>query len=384
MRAFTRLTLFMVVLLGGALQAATARGVEPREPRWEYQEALLRPFWIGGRMEGESVLFLRDAEGGEARASVLFPIDKLIAVRNSAGTIVYEEGRDYVWKTGERTIVLPRGSRITSSTAKDLRRPAKSQKYELTHRDGDGEIFFGGRLEYHDLQTCITYEHSPGLWKRGVPTSDPSLLPRTLERLRSKQPVSIVVLGDSISSGCNASGWAGDLPHQPAYPELFRRHLAERFRGEVRLANPSVSGRDTAWALSMVPQVAAAQPDLVVLAFGMNDSAGRPAAEYLANTKKMMEEVRQARPAVEFILVATMLGNRDWIRLQHELFPQYRDALSTLRGPGVAVADVTSIWEGILELKKDWDQTGNGVNHPNDWGHRIYAQTLSATLHPWP
>jgi hypothetical protein len=24
--------------------------------------------------------------------------------------------------------------------------------------------------------------------------------------------------------------------------------------------------------------------------------------------------------------------------------------------------------------------TGNGVNHPNDFGHRIYAQVLSALL----
>lgn len=383
MHAFSRRKLFIVVLLCSALQASAARGVEPREPQWMYDAALLRPFWIGTRMEGESVLFIRDAEGGEARASVLFPIDNVIAVRNSAGTVLYEEGRDYVWKKGERLIVLPRGSRITSSATKDLRRPAKSQKYELTHRDGDGEIFFGGRLEYHALQTCITYEHAPGLWKRSVPASDPALLPRTLARLRAKQPVSLVVLGDSISSGCNASGWAGDLPHQPAYPELFRRHLAERFQGEVRLTNPSVSGRDTAWALTLAPQVVEAKPDLVVLAFGMNDSAGRPAAEYLANTKKMIELIRQQRPDAEFILVATMLGNRDWIRLQHDLFPQYRDALLTLRGPGVAVADVTSLWEGFLEVKKDWDQTGNGVNHPNDFGHRVYAQALSALVHPW-
>ena len=26
--------------------------------------------------------------------------------------------------------------------------------------------------------------------------------------------------------------------------------------------------------------------------------------------------------------------------------------------------------------------TGNGVNHPNDFGHRVYAQVLSALLIP--
>jgi hypothetical protein len=82
------------------------------------------------------------------------------------------------------------------------------------------------------------------------------------------------------------------------------------------------------------------------------------------------------------ILIATMLGNADWVTLKQPLFPQYRDALSQLGGPGVALADMTSIWTELLRHKKDWDLTGNGVNHPNDFGHRIYAQVLSALLIP--
>ena len=34
--------------------------------------------------------------------------------------------------------------------------------------------------------------------------------------------------------------------------------------------------------------------------------------------------------------------------------------------------------------KQDWDLTGNGVNHPNDFGHRVYAQVLSTLLVPGP
>ena len=57
------------------------------------------------------------------------------------------------------------GSRIVSRTPQELRRPAKSQMIPLTHRDGNGEILFGLRLEYAQMQTCITYRHAPGLWK---------------------------------------------------------------------------------------------------------------------------------------------------------------------------------------------------------------------------
>src|SRR6185312_13751448 len=100
------------------------------------------------------------------------------------------------------------------------------------------------------------------------------------------------------------------------------------------------------------------------------------------NTEKMIALIRAKLPETEFILVASMLGNRDWIALKTELFPEYLAALKKLSGPGIAVADVTSIWTEFIRLKKDWDQTGNGVNHPNDFGHRVYAQVLSALLIP--
>lgn len=54
--------------------------------------------------------------------------------------------------------------------------------------------------------------------------------------------------------------------------------------------------------------------------------------------------------------------------------------MSALCRPGIALADMTSVWEEFLRRKKDSDLTGNGVNHPNDFGHRVYAQVLSALL----
>ncbi|MGE0606349.1 MAG: FG-GAP-like repeat-containing protein [Pirellulales bacterium] len=364
------------------LGPSAGRAEEPSPPEWQYSADLLRPFWLGTEMQGESVLFIKDEKSGEARAKVLFPIERVLDVRNSAGDVAYEADRDYVCQPGSREIVLPAGSRIPSYTPAELRRPAGTQKYKLTHRDGNGEIFFGGSLEYHDMQTCITYTHAADLWTQPVPQFDPAVLPRTVHKLLNKQPLSIVVVGDSISAGCNASGWAGGEPYQPAYPELLRRHLEARFSGKVALHNPSVSGTDTRWVLNSLDKVVEPKPDLIIVAFGMNDSAGRPAAEYQANTAEIIAQVRQQLPDAEFILVASMLGNKDWVTLKQELFPQYRDALAELCGPGVALADLTSVWSGFLEHKQHWDQTGNGVNHPNDFGHRVYAQVLATLLLP--
>ncbi|TXT33682.1 MAG: putative xylanase [Planctomycetota bacterium] len=126
----------------GLLAAAFAQ--EPTKPTWKYSSELLRPFWQGDTVEGESVLFIKDEKTGEARASVLFPIREVLTVRNSVGDVTFENGKDFVWKPDSREIVLPAGSRIPSRTPQELRRPAKSQKYELTHRDGNGEIFSVG------------------------------------------------------------------------------------------------------------------------------------------------------------------------------------------------------------------------------------------------
>lgn len=357
---------------------------ESEQTAWTYQPTSLRPFWLGDTVEGESVLFVRDSAKGEGRASFLFPITDVLRVTDSTGSTIYEEGRDYTWKAGSREIVLPTGSRIVSKTTQDLRREAGTQKYRLTHRDGNGEIFFGAKLEYHAMQTCITYKHAPDAWQGPQPTFNDKQLPLTIQRLRDNQPVSIVLLGDSISSGCNASGWAEGAPYQPPYPELLRQHLASTYKSDVMMSNLSVGGTSTPWGITMVDKVVEQQPHLVILAFGMNDSAGRSADEYKSNTQTMIDKIREKRPNTEFILVASMLGNRNWTTLKHEVFPQYRDAIAELceSNDGVALADLTGVWTEFLRVKRDWDLTGNGVNHPNDFGHRVYAQVLSSLLVP--
>ncbi|MBI1321666.1 hypothetical protein GC170_00545 [bacterium] len=384
-RSIARRSAVLALLPLGLILAAAPRHLPAQEqakPAWKYSADMLRPFWLGNVMQGESVLFVKDEKTGEGRASVLFPIDRVLSVSSSSGEMQYEEGRDYVWKAGSREIIVPAGSRIVVSKPDALRRPAGSQKYRLTHRDGNGEIYFGAKLEYHDIQTIVSYTHAQGLWKTPVPKFDADALPGTLKKLQNREPVKIVVLGDSISTGCNASGWADGMPFQPAYPDLLGRMLQEKYKGPVTVTNLSVGGMDSAWGLTQVDKVVEAAPDLVLIAFGMNDSAGRPAADFQDKIAATIKAIREKRPGAEFILIATMVGNPGWATLKQELFPQYRDALAKLSGPGVALADVTSVWGEFLKLKHDWDQTGNGVNHPNDFGHRVYAQVIGSLLIP--
>ena len=349
-------------------------------PAWQFDPALFKPFWQTSVMHGESVLFVKETPAANPSASLLFVPTKVLAVRDPSQAITYTEGRDYILKPGSREITLPEGSRITFKLPQDLIRPAKSQRYALTRRDGTGEILFGGGHEYHDMQATVTYEHATGTWTETSPAVRGEELARTRGLLKRKAPVTITLLGDSISTGCNASGWAKAAPYQPPYQNLLAMNLKAVHGSAVTLHNFSVGGTSTDWGVKNIDKVVATRPDLVILAFGMNDSSGRPAAQYRANILAMIEATRRTVPEAEFILVAPMLGNADWITLKQELFPQYRDALASLCGPGIALADMTKVWSGMLKHKKDRDLTGNGVNHPNDFGHRLYTQVLSALL----
>ena len=40
-----------------------------------------------------------------------------------------------------------------------------------------------------------------------------------------------------------------------------------------------------------------------------------------------------------------------------------------------------AVWTALLARKPFFALTGNGVNHPNDFGHRIQAQAILALLH---
>ena len=75
-----------------------------------------------------------------------------------------------------------------------------------------------------------------------------------------------------------------------------------------------------------------------------------------------------------------MLPHREWDYPVMERFESYRDALAELCGDGVALEDLTGLWAALLASKSVDDLSGNGVNHPNDFGHRLYAQTILALL----
>jgi lysophospholipase L1-like esterase len=205
-------------------------------------------------------------------------------------------------------------------------------------------------------------------------------MPRTVRRLRARDPLAIAITGDSISEGYNASGFIGVPPHQPPYGDLVAAGLTAAYGSPIALHNFAVAGWTADQGLADAARVAAAHPDLVIVAFGMNDSGYASPDDFSANISGIIQEVRQGAPDAEFVLVSPMLPNPDWHYPVMEHFAAYRDALAALCCESAVLADMTTMWTDLLGRKSIYDLTGNGVNHPNDFGHRVYAEVVLALL----
>jgi acyl-CoA thioesterase-1 len=329
------------------------------------------PFWLSKVMANEPVLFVQDAGKPVAAGKLLFVPDKKPVVMTPDLALTYEEGKDYLWQAGSNTIELTAGSRIPFKTAAEMAPPPGSPNTMM------GVLFHEGRF-FHDLQVQVTYQHAAS-WPLPDPPN-PQPMPRSYAKLKAKQALKLVALGDSITEGYNASGFklSEAPPKQPAYPQLVATALQERFGSPVTLVNLARAGTGAGWGLKMVAKVAEEKPDLVILAFGMNHGEAAPAFEEVM--RKLRDAVQAACPEADIVLVAPMTGNPRGFPV--ERFTGYRDALQNLTGKNVVLADVTTPWVELLKRKPFADVSGNNINHPNDFGHRLYAAVICQLFPP--
>jgi hypothetical protein len=116
-------------------------------------------------------------------------------------------------------------------------------------------------------------------------------------------------------------------------------------------------------------------PDLVVIAFGMNDGATTP----LVLAQRVVTMAKKAKEAgCEVILVSTMLPNCEaagfWGNQQDfeaAILEQVKKSALD-----IAVVQMTSLHRSLLTVKPYYHMTGNNINHPNDFLARFYAQSI--------
>lgn len=342
---------------------------------------LLEPVWRSKTARRESVLFVAEDADHAATGKLLFPAKKILAIHSADGQKKFEPGKDVELLADGRELVLLEGSQIPRLQATELF-PAAGAPRGIQHKTGDPQhhVLFDGAHWFHDQQVEVTYEHEAVKWPGATPSFAGEQLPHVVAKLRAKKPLSLAVSGDSIAAGGNASGATKVPPGMPAFPELVAAQLEQTFGVDVTLLNRAVGGWTAPQGASDLDALLAAKPDLVIIAYGMNDVSYRNPEAFGKTIAGMLERIRGANAETDVILVAPMTGHAEWVHTPPEMFPLYRDALESLTGPGVALADVTSMWQEMFRHKREVDLTGNGVNHPNDFGHRLYAEVILALL----
>jgi lysophospholipase L1-like esterase len=245
----------------------------------------------------------------------------------------------------------------------------------------------------------VTYQHKEK-WEGYLPENITALLPRTMSKFAEKEHVNLIFYGDSITAGWEASGCDENVinmstlqefhnyihrpPFLPAWASIVTNTIMEYYGyNDITKINRGAGGSTSSWGnTNAAALVNHHKPDLVVLAFGMNNVQDEP-EKYEAEIAGIISTIRSQNPNCEFLLVSPMIPNPEIQVFINNKLAKQQEVLYHLQKSmsGIAVAPVNSMFHELSRYGKQYlDITGNCINHPNDFSVRIYAQTILSAL----
>jgi lysophospholipase L1-like esterase len=196
---------------------------------------------------------------------------------------------------------------------------------------------------------------------------------KTLAKLRTAEPVTIVTWGDSVTAGGDASS------PSKMFAQLFAARLRERFpKSKITHVNAGIGGTSTSGRLAAIQQeVIAHKPDLVTIEF-VND-VGLPEDVLRSNYKSAFEQIRAA--GGEPLLITPHFVMSEWMGHEHPRGKETRPTIELLRKIAeehhVGLADTSRRWEHLeVEGLPYVTLLVNGINHPDDRGHEMFVKDL--------
>ena len=173
----------------------------------------LIPYWSGNTMYDESAFVLEDENGDILPINLLYKPDKILSVTDSELKITYKEDTDYSFEDGVLK-VLP-GGNIPVMKYKDyyLDEPIEGKSFE---RQNGKYLAFAETVLMYPKQIAVTYTHSDS-WNGFIPEKQGTKLPKLMKKLENKEPVKILLFGDSIAAGANATSRSGRGPGLPSF-----------------------------------------------------------------------------------------------------------------------------------------------------------------------
>ena len=338
------------------------------------------PLWdtASRTVTGESGLFR-----GTKPVRLLYSAEKILKLYNPTLGTVYTQDVHFTHTPGSDLIYPVLGSGICGiEEAEIFPDPANAAPYPALNANAviggpEGKLLlFDNGTFFARHQFNVDYQATADTVFLELPAPVYGTLERFTAGLKAGTTMTVNLIGDSISEGFNSSEFVKCPPWAPPYLYIFAQALKRRFHTHVHARNSAISGTCSEQAFKIEERWLEPPCDLLIIAYGMNDIVGKTPEEYGAQIKKIMERKRSVHPETEFLLVSSMTRNPIWLTPCDEKAQLFADELKKLAGPGCAVADVHAFWCQLLKKKDFYDLTGNGVNHPNDYGHRVYNAVL--------
>ena len=286
-------------------------------------------------------------------------------VPGKPGGTVYAEGRDYVVDYAKGTLARTTDSRIPDYSANSV-----YGKKDFDH----GKFPDCGNLNWFVWADYRTANGQP--WAK--PNDQSRYLADVRRKLAAGGAFKIASYGDSITAG----GEASEVAFQ--FPQRFARYLQAKFpKAKITIQDVSIPGYASQQGIEWFDQKIGTvrRPDLVLVGFGMNDhniSSIEPET-FKANLVKLAKMIRE-RQGADVILFSAFPPNDNWHYGSHRM-DQYAAATRQAAAEAkCAYADVYSTWKMVLKRKDQSSLLSNNINHPNDFGHWLYAQALEAMV----
>ncbi len=227
------------------------------------------------------------------------------------------------------------------------------------------------------------------------------MIDRFIKRIRKKAedmsepPVLIVAIGDSVTQGCME---VDRIDHEAVYHNRLKLSLEKKFpKTTFSVINAGVNGQSASDAIPRLDRdVIRHQPDLVILAFGLNDAAGggmRGLESFSKAMEHIIKELRGKTLSDIVLLTPNMMLTRDNDRIPdryRQIAPMlmrtqldgvvaaYAEEIRKIaRKHGLVFANVYKEWESLAATGTDTtEMLSNGLNHPNVDGHKITGDLI--------
>ena len=351
-------------------------------------------WWSGTRLTGTKTPLLYHGLPG-----CLVPHS--VVVKSLDGSIVYEEGKDYLvdhtWGAIGRvpTGLIPRGASVLVSYKYSLQRIdliEVNKNGNLINRKGKEEKtcplpptpnkgyypLLHIYLPYHtkELSDELIYPVGPSYPQptREELLANARFVSKTLEKLKKGKEVSLVFWGDSVTAGGDASS------PEKAFPALFVKMLHKLFpKAKIKMVNAGIGGSNTNQRLPNIEsEVLAYKPDLVVIEF-VNDM-GFSEENLRNNYFKAIDLIRERGGEVIILTphftMPSMMGLSS-VKNAKETRKAVEILRKIAREKGVGLADASKRWEHLAKEGIPYvTLLYNGINHPDDRGHLLFVEEL--------